>query len=146
MCGGIWCIVQLEYEYLEEDRRANPIRVRKLTPTQMPHIELDEIKQARREFTKEEWLNVLIRSTGMESDKFSNREKWLLLARMIPLVENNFNLCELGPRSTGKPICSSGAIVINYATILATPNLKFASADGAVGFFLTPNKKYFSLD
>ena len=68
----------------------------------MPHIELDEIKQARREFTKEEWLNVLIRSTGMESDKFSTREKWLLLARMIPLVENNFNLCELGPRSTGK--------------------------------------------
>ncbi|ADL05330.1 protease Lon-related BREX system protein BrxL [Lacrimispora saccharolytica] len=102
LCGGIWCIVQLEYEYLEEDRRANPIRVRKLTPIQMPHIELDEIKQARREFTKEEWLNVLIRSTGMESDKFSTREKWLLLARMIPLVENNFNLCELGPRSTGK--------------------------------------------
>lgn len=102
LCGGIWCIVQLEYEYLEEDRRANPIRVRKLTPIQMPHIELDEIKQARKEFTKEEWLNVLIRSTGMESDKFSTREKWLLLARMIPLVENNFNLCELGPRSTGK--------------------------------------------
>jgi ATP-dependent Lon protease len=102
LCGGIWCIVQLEYEYLEEDRRANPIRVRKLTPIQMPHIELDEIKQARGEFTKEEWLNVLIRSTGMESDKFSAREKWLLLARMIPLVENNFNLCELGPRSTGK--------------------------------------------
>lgn len=102
LCGGIWCIVQLEYEYLEEDRRANPIRVRKLTPIQMPHIELDEIKQARKEFTKEEWLNVLIRSTGMESDKFSIREKWLLLARMIPLVENNFNLCELGPRSTGK--------------------------------------------
>lgn len=102
LCGGIWCIVQLEYEYLEEDRRANPIRVRKLTPIQMPHIELDEIKQARKEFTKEEWLNVLIRSTGMESDKFSIREKWLLLTRMIPLVENNFNLCELGPRSTGK--------------------------------------------
>lgn len=102
LCGGIWCIVQLEYEYLEEDRRANPIRVRKLTPIQMPHIELDEIKEARKEFTKEEWLNVLIRSTGMESSKFTNREKWLLLARMIPLVENNFNLCELGPRSTGK--------------------------------------------
>lgn len=102
LCGGIWCIVQLEYEYLEEDRRSNPIRVRKLTPIQMPHIELDEIKEARREFTKEEWLNVLVRSTGMESDKFTNREKWLLLARMIPLVENNFNLCELGPRSTGK--------------------------------------------
>ena len=102
LCGGIWCIVQLEYEYVEEDRRASPIRVRKLTPIQMPHIELSEIKEARKEFTKQEWLNVLIRSTGMESDRFTDREKWLLLARMIPLVENNFNLCELGPRSTGK--------------------------------------------
>ena len=102
LCGGIWCIVQLEYEYIEEDRRASPIRVRKLTPIQMPHIELSEIKEARKEFTKQEWLNVLIRSTGMESDRFTDREKWLLLARMIPLVENNFNLCELGPRSTGK--------------------------------------------
>ena len=102
LCGGIWCIVQLEYEYDEEDRRASPIRVRKLTPIQMPHIELSEIKEARKEFTKQEWLNVLIRSTGMESDRFTDREKWLLLARMIPLVENNFNLCELGPRSTGK--------------------------------------------
>lgn len=102
LCGGIWCIVQLEYEFLEEDKRSNPIRVRKLTPIQMPHIELDEIKEARKEFTKEEWIDVLLRSTGMESDKFSEREKWLLIARMIPLVENNFNLCELGPRSTGK--------------------------------------------
>ena len=102
LCGGIWCIVQLEYEYLEEDKRANPIRVRKLTPIQMPHIELDEIKEARKEFTKDEWITILLRSTGMEADKFTEREKWLLLARMIPLVENNFNLCELGPRSTGK--------------------------------------------
>lgn len=102
LCGGIWCIVQLDYEFLEEDKRSNPIRVRKLTPIQMPHIELDEIKEARKEFTKEEWIDILLRSTGMESDKFTEREKWLLIARMIPLVENNFNLCELGPRSTGK--------------------------------------------
>ncbi len=102
LCGGIWCIVQLEYEYIEEDKKSNPIRVHKLTPIQMPHIELDEIKNNRKEFTKDEWLNILLRSTGMEADVFSYREKWLLLARMLPLVENNFNLCELGPRSTGK--------------------------------------------
>ena len=102
LCGGIWCIVQLDYEFLEEDKRASPIRVRKLTPIQMPHIELDEIKEARKEFSKNQWLSILLRSTGMEADKFTEREKWLLLARMIPLVENNFNLCELGPRSTGK--------------------------------------------
>lgn len=102
LCGGIWCIVQLEYEYIEEDKKSNPIGVHKLTPIQMPHIDLDEIKNNRKEFTKDEWLNILLRSTGMEADVFSYREKWLLLARMLPLVENNFNLCELGPRSTGK--------------------------------------------
>ncbi|MGL4606031.1 MAG: protease Lon-related BREX system protein BrxL [Eubacteriaceae bacterium] len=102
LCGGIWCIVGLEYEYMEEDKRTSPIRVRKLTPIQMPHIDLFEIKEARNHFTKEEWISVLLRSTGMEPDHFTEREKWLLLARMIPLVENNFNLCELGPRSTGK--------------------------------------------
>ena len=102
LCGGIWCILQLEYEYVEEDKKVNPIRVRKLTPIQMPHIDLDEVKNGRKAFSKEEWITILLRSTGMEPDKFTDREKWLLLARMIPLVENNFNLCELGPRSTGK--------------------------------------------
>lgn len=103
LCGGIWCIVQLDYEFIEEEKRnTSPIRIRKLTPIQMPHIDMDEVKNGRRAFTKEEWMDVLIRSTGMEPDKLTERVKWLLLARMIPLVENNFNLCELGPRSTGK--------------------------------------------
>lgn len=102
LCGGIWCILQLEYEYVEEDKKVNPIRIRKLTPIQMPHIDLDEVKNGRKAFSKDEWITILLRSTGMEADKFTEREKWLLLARMIPLVENNFNLCELGPRSTGK--------------------------------------------
>ena len=136
LCGGIWCIVQLEYEYLEEDKRSTPIRVRKLTPIQMPHIELDEIKEARKEFTKEEWLNVLVRSTGMESDKFTDREKWLLLARMIPLVENNFNLCELGPRSTGKShiykeISPNSILVSGGQTTVA--NLFYNMANKSVG-------------
>ncbi|WP_172200655.1 protease Lon-related BREX system protein BrxL [Saccharibacillus qingshengii] len=102
LCGGIWCIVGLEYEYIEEDKHSTPIRIMKITPIQMPHIDMDEIKEGRRAFTKDEWITVLLRSTGMEADKFSEREKWLQLARMLPLIENNFNLCELGPRSTGK--------------------------------------------
>ncbi len=103
LCGGIWCILQLEYEFIEEDKKnVNPIRIRKLTPIQMPHIDMDEVKNGRKAFTKEEWMDVLLRSIGMEPDRFTTRVKWLLLARMIPLVENNFNLCELGPRSTGK--------------------------------------------
>lgn len=102
LCGGIWCIVQLEYEYIEEDKNNLPIRIRKLTPIQMPHVDIKELKLGRKAFTKEEWICVLLRSIGMEPDKLTYREKWLLLARILPLVENNFNLCELGPRSTGK--------------------------------------------
>lgn len=102
LCGGIWCIVQLEYEYIEEDKKGVPVLIRKLTPIQMPHIAMEELKEGRKAFTQEEWLDVLLRSIGMEPDALNNREKWLLLTRMIPLVENNFNLCELGPRSTGK--------------------------------------------
>ena len=121
LCGGIWCIVQLEYEVegdssfgiinadgdplrskQKKQKDILPISIRKLTPIQMPHIDIDELKQGRKAFTKDEWLDVLLRSIGMEPDEFTYREKWLLLTRMIPLVENNFNLCELGPRSTGK--------------------------------------------
>lgn len=121
LCGGIWCIVQLDYEvegdntFGLEDINGNPLRskqkkqkdvspisIRKLTPIQMPHIDMDDLKQGRKAFTKDEWLDVMMRSIGMEPDELSYREKWLLLTRMIPLVENNFNLCELGPRSTGK--------------------------------------------
>lgn len=103
LCGGIWCIVQLEYEYNEEDKKNGyPIRIRKLTPIQMPHVDIDELKVGRKAFTKDEWIDVMLRSIGMEPDELSYREKWLLITRMIPLVENNFNLCELGPRSTGK--------------------------------------------
>ena len=102
LCGGIWCIVQLDYEYMEEDRNGTPIRIRKLTPIQMPHVDIAELKQGRKAFTQDEWMDVLLRSIGMEPDTLSYREKWLLIIRMLPLVENNFNLCELGPRSTGK--------------------------------------------
>ena len=113
LCGGIWCIVQLEYNNEQEsslvlsDRKPKKkneslISICKLTPIQMPHVDLGELKQGRKAFTKDEWIDVLMRSIGMEPDRLTYREKWLFLLRMVPLVENNFNLCELGPRSTGK--------------------------------------------
>lgn len=121
LCGGIWCIVQLDYETEGDNnfgiidgegntlqskqkkrKDISPISIRKLTPIQMPHIDIEDLKRGRQAFTKEEWLDVMLRSIGMEPDELTYREKWLLLTRMIPLVENNFNLCELGPRSTGK--------------------------------------------
>ena len=102
LCGGIWCIVQLDYEYMEEDRNGTPISIRKLDPIQMPNIDITELKQGRKAFTQDEWMDLILRSIGMEPDVLSYREKWLLIIRMLPLVANNFNLCELGPRSTGK--------------------------------------------
>lgn len=121
LCGGIWCIIQLDYETegdnnfgiidadgntlqskQKKQKDISPISIRKLTPIQMPHIDIEALKRGRQAFTKEEWLDVMLRSIGMEPDELTYREKWLLLTRMIPLVENNFNLCELGPRSTGK--------------------------------------------
>lgn len=102
LCGGIWCMVSLDYEYNEEDKKGSPIKIRNLKPIQMPHVDIKDLKENRQYFTKEEWIDILLRSIGMEPDELSEREKWLLLLRMMPLAENNFNLCELGPRSTGK--------------------------------------------
>ena len=121
LCGGIWCIVQLEYDSGEEAVPAivsmdgsrvqskrkkqmdlTPISIQKLTPIQLPNVDMNGLKEGRKAFTKQEWMDILMRSIGMEPDELTQREKWLLLTRMIPLVENNFNLCELGPRSTGK--------------------------------------------
>ena len=102
LCGGIWCMVALEYDYNEEDKKSSPITISKLTPIQMPHVDIKQLKEGRKAFSKEEWIDVLLRSIGMEPEQLTEREKWLLLLRLVPLVENNFNLCELGPRSTGK--------------------------------------------
>lgn len=102
LCGGIWCIVQMEYFYDEGDKNRCPFVIRNLTPIQMPSLDMDEVKAGREQFTKEEWIDVILRSTGMEPDQFSPRVKWLHLARLMPLIENNLNLCELGPRGTGK--------------------------------------------
>lgn len=102
LCGGIWCMISLEYDFNEEDKRSSPIKIRNLKPIQLPHVDINEYKENRALFTKNEWVDLLLRSIGMEPDELNEREKWLLLLRMIPLVENNFNICELGPRSTGK--------------------------------------------
>lgn len=117
LCGGIWCIIQLSYESEElsdalvglgfksnktKTHSSSLIQIMKLNPIQMPHVDIHELKQGRKAFTQDEWMDVMLRSIGMEPDTLTRREKWLLLTRMLPLVENNFNLCELGPRSTGK--------------------------------------------
>ena len=102
LCGGIWCIVQMEYYYDEADKNRSPFLIHKLTPIQMPSLDFDEVKEARENFTDDEWIDVVLRSVGMEPSQFDKRVKWLHLVRLIPLVENNYNLVELGPRGTGK--------------------------------------------
>lgn len=100
--GGIWCIVAMEYWYDENNRMNSPFVARKVDPIQMPGLDIDDFKDARSSFTTEEWIDLVLRSVGMEPTHFSERVKWLHLARLIPLIENNYNLCELGPRGTGK--------------------------------------------
>src|SRR3954469_6933340 len=101
LVGGIWCIATLEYFY-EEDQKGSPFLLRDLKPIQMPNMDLEELFEGRRAFTEPQWIDAILRSTGMEPANFPQRVKWHLLARMIPLVENNYNLAELGPRGTGK--------------------------------------------
>lgn len=101
LVGGIWCIVTLKYSY-EENQKGSPFIVTELKPIQMPNTDMDGLFAGRRQFNHGQWIDALIRSTGMEPTCFKERAKWHLLARMIPLVENNYNFCELGPRGTGK--------------------------------------------
>ena len=101
LVGGMWALVTLEY-FFEEGQKGSPFLVNELKPIQMPNMDMDALREARRHFTTEQWLDVLLRSSGMEPTTLKHRVKWHLLARMIPFVENNFNVCELGPRGTGK--------------------------------------------
>jgi ATP-dependent Lon protease len=101
LVGGIWSLITLEYFY-EENQKGSPFLIKDLKPIQMPNMDLEELFEGRRAFSEEQWIDVLLRSTGMEPTNFQDRVKWHLLARMIPLVENNYNLAELGPRGTGK--------------------------------------------
>lgn len=101
LAGGIWCIVTLDYLY-EEGQKNSPFMLQDLKPIQMPNMDMNEFFEGRKAFTEAQWIDVLMRSTGMEPTQFNEAVKWHLLARMIPLVENNYNVCELGPKGTGK--------------------------------------------
>ncbi len=101
LAGGIWCIITLEY-FWDEATKASPFIIRDLKPIQMPNLDMKSVFEGRRGFTEEQWIDVLLRSTGLEPTLFDEKVKWHFLARLIPLVENNYNVCELGPRGTGK--------------------------------------------
>ncbi|MCK5863310.1 MAG: ATP-dependent Lon protease, partial [Candidatus Hydrogenedentes bacterium] len=101
LAGGIWSIITMRYFY-EEGQKSSPFIVEELKPIQMPGMDMNEVFEGRLHFTEEQWIDVLLRSCGYEPTHFDERVKWHILCRMIPLVENNYNVCELGPRGTGK--------------------------------------------
>ena len=100
--GWIWCILQLSYQFEEGSKKVSPFVIESLKPIQLPNIDINEIKENRKHFTNDEWMWVLLRSVWMESENFEDKVKWHLLERLVPLIENNYNYCELWPRSTGK--------------------------------------------
>ncbi|MDD2388267.1 MAG: protease Lon-related BREX system protein BrxL [Desulfobacterales bacterium] len=101
LVGGIWCILNLQY-YYEEGSKDSPFLISELKPIQMPNLDMNLIFEGRKQFSEEQWIDMILRSTGLEPTLFETRVKWHFLSRLIPLVENNYNLCELGPRGTGK--------------------------------------------
>jgi ATP-dependent Lon protease len=102
LTGGVWAQLDLRFEYDEEQKGKNPFWIDKLTPIQIATFDLDEYRTIRKEFTTDEWLDLMLRSMGYEPGEMSRRLKLLFLIRLIPLAERNYNLVELGPRGTGK--------------------------------------------
>lgn len=102
LTGGIWAQLDLRFEYDEESGGKHPFWIERLTPIQIATFDLDEYQRARRDFTSDEWLDLMLRSMGYEPSAMERRTKLHFLTRLIPLAERNYNLVELGPRGTGK--------------------------------------------
>ncbi|WP_202820824.1 protease Lon-related BREX system protein BrxL [Photobacterium carnosum] len=116
LTGGIWCIITVNY-FFEEGQKISPFSIMNLKPIQMPSMDMNEVFEARKAFDSKQWMDVLLRSVGMEPANLDDRAKWHLTARLIPFVENNYNVCELGPRGTGKSHvykeCSPNSLLVS---------------------------------
>src|SRR5712692_7311903 len=127
LMGGVWAQLDMRFEYDEEARGKNPFWIDKLTPIQIATFDLDDYRKVRRDFTTDEWIDLIVRSMGYEPDEMSRRLKLLFLVRLIPLAERNYNLVELGPRGTGK---SSVVQEISPYTALLTGGTTVANLFG----------------
>jgi ATP-dependent Lon protease len=101
LSSGVWCILTLAYVPSDE-RDHIPWMVESLKPIQVSNVDIEEYKKVRKHFDKEEWMDVLLQSIGLNPEEFTFRSKLLQLTRLVPFVENNYNLIELGPKGTGK--------------------------------------------
>lgn len=136
LVGGIWCISRVSYYHGDDTKDNLPFVVSEIKPIQLPNMDFEELTNGRKNFTKEEWIDILIRSMGMEPKELSERQKWHMLERAVPLVENNYNMCELGPRGTGKShiykeISPNSILVSGGQTTVA--NLFYNMASRTVG-------------
>lgn len=102
LVNGIWCIADLEYQEPDEDKNASPWILTSLKPIQLSHFDFDGYLQARKQFTTDEWIDLIVQSMGFKPEMFSRRSKLIQLIRLIPYCERNYNLIELGPKGTGK--------------------------------------------
>jgi|TARA_R110002073_G_scaffold29145_4_gene92067 ATP-dependent Lon protease len=98
---GVWCIADVQYEF-SEDARTSPWMLETIKPIQIAKVDYEGYKEARDQFTKDEWIDLLMQSIGFNPEAFGRRSKLLQLMRLIPFVERNYNLIELGPKGTGK--------------------------------------------
>jgi len=101
LVGGVWCICDIDYFHFE-DARVTPWQLGSLKPIQLSNFDFDSYTTSRREFTTDEWIDLLIQSIGFNPELFGRRAKLIQLVRLIPFVERNYNLVELGPKGTGK--------------------------------------------
>lgn len=101
LSSGVWCILTLAY-FSSDEKDASPWIIETIKPIQISNADVDEYKEARKNFSKEEWIDGLMQSIGLNPEEFTFRSKLLQLTRLVPFVENNYNLIELGPKGTGK--------------------------------------------
>jgi ATP-dependent Lon protease len=137
--GGIWAVIDLRYDPDFQHRgQMRPFIIERLRPIQQASTDIESYNESRKTFTRDEWVDILLRSIGMEPTHpdFTFRKKLLLLSRLIPLVESNFNLIELGPRGTGKSFIyreiSPYAILISGGQT-TVPQLFINLATGQIG-------------
>lgn len=136
LMGGIWAQVDLRHQYDEEAKgKRSPFWIDTLRPIQVATFDLEEYSECRRQFTSEEWIDLLLRSIGLEPCYFDRRLKLLFLVRLLPLCEHNYNFVELGPRGTGKSYAyqelSPYTILLTGPTTVA--NLFYNMATGKMG-------------
>lgn len=135
LVGGVWCIADLEYEFTE-DKSASPWILSTLKPIQLSHFDFDGYVEARKKFTTDEWIDLLVQSIGFNPEMLSKRSKLTQLVRLIPFCERNYNLIELGPKGTGKSHIysefSPHGILISGGEV-TVPKLFVSNSSGKIG-------------